>query len=242
MHISTSIQPCHVSPYHLKCSQPPLKTEQTKTNFYFRISLAQHEIWQPDITLYNSVTHNVDYYGATNFLVEQNGNVIWVPPATLKSFCDTNLRYWPFDSHKCTLLFGSWVYNGHEIDVIPKETDSHVELFIDNPEWDVTELTTGRSVVQYECCPEPYVNVQYNITVTRRSTIYRTVILAPAFVVILLTLLTFCLPAQFGEKILLNGVTALIIVLFLLYFSQKLNTMASHTPLIGMKFGVSFFP
>lgn len=203
--------------------------------------MAQHEIWQPDITLYNSVTHNVDYYGATNFLVEQNGNVIWVPPATLKSFCDTNLRYWPFDSHKCTLLFGSWVYNGHEIDVIPKETDSHVELFIDNPEWDVTELTTGRSVVQYECCPEPYVNVQYNITVTRRSTIYRTVILAPAFVVILLTLLTFCLPAQFGEKILLNGVTALIIVLFLLYFSQKLNTMASHTPLIGMQFGVSFF-
>lgn len=77
------------------------------------------------------------------------------------------------------------------------------------------------------------VNVQYNITIARRSSIYRTVILAPAFVIILLTLLTFWLPPQYGEKILLNGITAIIIVLFLLYFSQKINMMASHTPLVG---------
>lgn len=197
--------------------------------------MAQHEIWQPDITLYNSISHNVDYYGATNFLVEQNGNVIWVPPATLKTLCDSNLRYWPFDTHKCTLLFGSWVHHANEIDVVAKKTDSHDELFIDNPEWALMEITSGRNEVKYACCPEPYVNIQYNITIARRSSIYRTVILAPAFVIILLTLLTFWLPPQYGEKILLNGVTAVIIVLFLLYFSQKISMMASHTPLVGKK-------
>lgn len=175
----------------------------------------------------------MDYYGTTHFVVEPNGNVMWVPPATLKTFCDSNLRYWPFDSHKCTLLFGSWVYNGHEIDVVPKETDPHLDMYIENPEWEVIDLKVDRSVTIYACCPEPYVDVRYNITIARRSTVYRTVILAPAFVVILLTLLTFWLPAQYSEKILLNGITALIIVLFLLYFSQKLNVMASHTPLIG---------
>lgn len=77
-----------------------------KLQFFSRIGLAQHEIWQPDISLYNSINHNLDYYGATNFLVEQNGNVLWVPPATFKTFCDLNLRNWPFDSHKCTLIFG----------------------------------------------------------------------------------------------------------------------------------------
>lgn len=122
--------------------------------------------------------------------------------------------------------------------MIAKQTEAHFELFIDNPEWNINEVTSGRSVVTYECCPEPYVNVQYNVTIERRSSIYRTVILAPAFVIILLTLLTFLLPAQYGEKILLNGVTALIIVLFLLYFSQKINVMASHTPLVGEFFEI----
>lgn len=195
--------------------------------------MAQHEIWQPDISLYNSINHNLDYYGATNFLVEQNGNVLWVPPATFKTFCDLNLRNWPFDTHKCTLIFGSWIYSGEEINIQAKETDSHLDLFVENPEWEITSFTWARTVSHYACCPDPYIDIRYNITVNRRSTIYRTVILAPAFVIILLTLLTFWLPAQYGEKILLNGITALMIVLFLLYFSQQLNVMGLHTPLIG---------
>lgn len=200
---------------------------------WFRISLAQHEIWQPDITLYNSISHNVDYFGATNFLVQESGVVIWVPPATLKTLCDSNLRYWPFDTHKCSLLFGSWVHHGHEIDILPKKVNPHFELFIENPEWIITDFATKRNVMKYDCCLEPYINVQYNITISRRSTIYSTVILAPSFVIMLMILLTFWLPAQYGEKVLLNAITALIIVLFLLYFSQKLNVMASHTPLVG---------
>lgn len=125
------------------------------------------------------------------------------------------------------------MHHGNEIDIIAKTTDTYVESFIENPEWNVNDVTSERRVTTYPCCPEPYVSVQYNVTIERRSSIYRTVILTPAFVVILLTLLTFWLPAQYGEKILLNGVTALIIVLFLLYFSQKISVMASHTPLIG---------
>lgn len=209
-----------------------LKWNVSNYGNFSRISLAQHEIWQPDITLYNSINHNVDYYGNTNFLVDHNGSVIWVPPATLKTLCDANLRYWPFDSHTCTLQFGSWVHHANEIDIVPKKPNQFFELFIESPEWHINDVSHSRNVILYECCPDPYVSVQYNITIERRSSIYHTVILAPAFVIILLTLLTFWLPAQYGEKILLNGVIALIIVLFLLYFSQKINAMASHTPLV----------
>lgn len=208
------------------------------THTLFRIGLAQHEIWQPDISLYNSINHNLDYFGATNFLVEQNGAVLWVPPATFKTFCDLDLRNWPFDSHKCTLIFGSWIYNGEEINLQAKETHQHFDLFVENPEWEISSFTWARTVSHYVCCPDPYVDIRYNITIVRRSTIYRTVILAPAFVIILLTLLTFWLPAQYGEKIMLNGITVLLIVLFLLYFSQKLNVMGLHTPLIGIEISV----
>ena len=52
-------------------------------------------------------------------------------------------------------------------------------------------------------------------------------------VIIITTLLSFFLPPQSGEKIILNGCTAVIITLYLLYFTQKIPPMGSHTPLVG---------
>ncbi|XP_031617172.1 acetylcholine receptor subunit alpha-type acr-16-like [Contarinia nasturtii] len=221
-----------------------LKWNKTQYGNLSKLALAQHEVWQPDITLYNSVSPQNDFFGQANFVVESNGKVVWIPPATFKVLCDSNLRDWPFDTHQCTLAFGSWMYDGHEIDIVQKETnDSHLELYVENTEWEITNVQLVRSETVYSVSEShvdmdvpsvdiPYVEIRYYIAISRRSSIYHSVIIAPAFIVILLTLLTFWLPAQYGEKILLNGITALIIVLFLLYFSQKLNVMASHTPLI----------
>lgn len=197
--------------------------------------MAQHEIWQPDISLYNSINFN-DYYGSAHFIVETNGNVLWVPPAMFKVFCESNLRFWPYDTHNCFLILGSWVNNGQEIDLKPKEADTNFELFIENPEWDIVEFTVDRSVKIYECCIEFYVDVRYNITLERRSSIYRNVIVGPSFAIILFILTTFWLPTGHSGKIILNGVTALIVCIYLIYFSQKLHIMAAHTPLIG-KYG-----
>lgn len=69
--------------------------------------------------------------------------------------------------------------------------------------------------------------------IERRSSMYQTVIFAPALVVMIFTMTSFWLPTKYGERILLNGITALIIVLYLLYFSQKINAMSLETPLIG---------
>lgn len=61
---------------------------------------------------------------------------------------------------------------------------------------------------------------------------YRSIVITPASVLILLTLASFWLPPQSGEKIFLNGINALIICLFLIYFATKLPTMADHVPLV----------
>lgn len=52
-------------------------------------------------------------------------------------------------------------------------------------------------------------------------------------VIIILILINFWLPPQASEKIILNGCTSVIICLFLLYFTQKIPAMGTHTPLIG---------
>lgn len=41
--------------------------------------MADHELWQPDILLYNSATGAMtDHYGNTHSIVQSNGDIIWV--------------------------------------------------------------------------------------------------------------------------------------------------------------------
>lgn len=199
------------------------------------IHLAPHELWQPDISLYNSASgSNIDCFGSTHMVVRNNGSVLWVPPTHFRAFCSLDLHYWPFDTHECTLKLGSYVFDGDQIDIELFEDgfDKDDVRLIKN-EWQVGKISAGRHVTYYACCPEPYVDITYTITLERSSPMYRTIITVPAIVIIFLTLATFWLPAHHGEKILLNGINAVIIVMFLIYFAQKLNAMAFHTPLIG---------
>lgn len=197
--------------------------------------MAPHEVWQPDISLYNSASgNNVDYFGSTHLLVHNDGTTLWVPPTHFRAFCALDLHYWPFDKHECKLVLGSWVLDGRQIDLELHDDGIDLDdLRLIKNEWQVAKITAERNTKNYTCCEEPYIDITYTITLERSSPMYRTVITVPAVVIIFLTLATFWLPAHHGEKILLNGINVLIIVMFLIYFAQKLNVMAFHTPLIG---------
>lgn len=94
-------------------------------------------------------------------------------------------------------------------------------------------MTSTRNVKLYECCTEPYVDIEYNITVKRRSEMYKTVAFTPITIVVLSTLSSFWLPSEAGEKILLNSMNAVILTIFLKYFSNLLPVSATNVPLIG---------
>ncbi|GLH00390.1 Acetylcholine receptor subunit alpha-like 1 [Gryllus bimaculatus] len=198
------------------------------------LHIADHEIWQPDIVLYNSATGNtIDHYGNTHCLVYPNGEVLWVPPSQFIVFCALDLRRWPFDEQTCHLRLGSWTYDGEQVELQLGDRGAEIELMETNSEWEVVRVTERRNVKVYACCDEPYIDVTYNVTVRRRSPTYSALVLTPATVIVLMTLSVFWLPPTAGEKLLLSCTTALIICLFLLYFSQQLPAMAGHTPLIG---------
>lgn len=197
------------------------------------LHLGNHEIWQPDILLYNSATgSDVDHYGSTHVLVYGNGEVLWVPPATFQSFCEIDIRYWPFDTQQCTLILGSWTFNRNQVDLRVKNGSFIDDLILQNSQWDIVKTSSERNVKKYACCDEEYVDIKFNVTLIRRSPTYRAVVIVPATVIILMTLATFWLPPHYGEKILLNGVNLIIVVMFLIYFAQRLTTMSAQTPLI----------
>lgn len=196
------------------------------------LHVSEHEVWKPDVSLYNSATGNgMDIFGYTNCLVYSNGSILWVPPTLFKSHCEFDMHYWPYDRHTCMLDIGSWTFNALQLDFADNRIAG--EMFLSNHEFKVTSVSSKRNVKMYACCEEPYVDVEFSIKFERRSPMYKAVILAPALVVIVMTLANFWLPAQSGEKILLNGINIVIVVSFLVFFAQRIPALASCTPLVG---------
>lgn len=51
----------------------------------------------------------------TNVRLHYNGEITWDTPAITKSSCEVDVSYFPFDSQECNLTFGSWTYNGNQV-------------------------------------------------------------------------------------------------------------------------------
>lgn len=58
-----------------------------------------------------------------------------------------------------------------------------------------------RTVKSYDCCPEQYIDVTFTIHIRRRTLYYGFNLIIPCVLISSMTLLTFTLPPDAGEKI-----------------------------------------
>ncbi|CAH1406797.1 unnamed protein product [Nezara viridula] len=149
------------------------------------LHLADHEIWQPDIALYNSALgNNVDYFGNIHCIAQSDGEVLWVPPTQFVVFCDMDLFKWPFDRHICSLKLGSWTYTGHQIDLQLGDFGELEESLksMEVTEWKVVAASRKRSTTYYSIFTfvAPFVDIEFTLTIERRSPSYRAVVIVPA--------------------------------------------------------------
>ena len=68
--------------------------------------------------------------------------------------------------------------------------------------------------MKYVCCPEPYVNVLYVLTLQRKPLYYIHNLVIPCILQMVIILSTFFLPLECGERI---GVVITIILVFAVY-------------------------
>jgi len=52
---------------------------------------------------------------ATNVVVNSNGSCVFIPPGIFKSTCKIDITWFPFDDQKCDMKFGSWTYDGFQV-------------------------------------------------------------------------------------------------------------------------------
>ncbi|XP_012217863.1 neuronal acetylcholine receptor subunit alpha-10 isoform X2 [Linepithema humile] len=217
--------------YH-QWTDDKLKWDPAKYGNIQHIHVGNHEVWQPDVLLYHSGTAGtVEHYGDTSCIISHDGQVLWVPPSQFIGLCDLDMRLWPFDTQICTLTFGSWTYHGEQIDLRLGKTQEMEMRFVKNAEWTLLDLAKKREAVTYSCCPDPYINLKFTMTLKRNSALYCSILLMPATAIVFLVLVTFWLPPQSETKISVAACTVLIIAVFLAYFGVKVP-LTTNPPLI----------
>ena len=90
--------------------------------------------------------------------MHHDGRILWEPPAIYKSYCPIDMEFFPFDIQQCFMKFGTWTYNGNEVDLqhVCNGTVTGEEIVIQrgidlkdyypNVEWDVINVTARRKV------------------------------------------------------------------------------------------------
>ncbi|XP_022919263.1 acetylcholine receptor subunit alpha-like [Onthophagus taurus] len=199
-------------------------------------------IWRPDIVLYNNADGNFEVTLATKATLNYTGRVEWKPPAIYKSSCEIDVEYFPFDEQTCVMKFGSWTYDGFQVDLRHVDevkgtnvVDIGVDLsaFYTSVEWDILEVPAVRNEKYYTCCDEPYLDITFNITMRRKTLFYTVNLIIPCMGISFLTVLVFYLPSDSGEKVSLSISILLSLTVFFLLLAEIIPPTSLVVPLLG---------
>ena len=94
-------------------------------------------------------------------------------------------------------------------------------------------VSAKRNVKTYPCCPEPYPDITFNIKIRRKTLFYTVTLIIPCVGISFLTVLTFYLPSDSGEKISLCVSILLSLTVFLLLLTELIPPTSLVVPLIG---------
>ncbi|XP_071397101.1 neuronal acetylcholine receptor subunit alpha-9-I [Centroberyx affinis] len=189
-------------------------------------------VWRPDIVLYNKADEESSGPADTNVVLRYNGEIIWDSPAITKSSCVVDVSYFPFDWQQCNLTFGSWTYNGNQVDITMGMDSGDLSDFVENVEWECHGMPAVKNVIMYGCCSDPYPDITYTLLLKRRSSFYIFNLLLPCFLISFLAPLGFYLPADSGEKVSLGVTVLLALTVFQLMVAESMPPSES-VPYIG---------
>ncbi len=166
----------------------------------------------------------------TKASLNYTGEIVWKPPAIYKSSCKINVEWFPFDEQSCDMKFGSWTYDGYQVDL--KHVDqvrgsNVVDVGIDlkefylSVEWDILAVPAFRNEEYYTSQAEQdqdlsdhepnddgtayqgklLTDITFFMTLRRKTLFYTVNLIIPCVGISFLTVLVFYLPSDSGEKV-----------------------------------------
>ena len=95
-------------------------------------------------------------------VVDNEGQVLWIPPAIYMSSCGIDITHFPFDIQNCEMKFGSWTYDGLKLDVHFFDNKSEIDTsdYIPSNEWYLVGYPAKKFVEYYVGLDTPYVDLR----------------------------------------------------------------------------------
>ena len=109
----------------------------------------------------------------------------------------------------------------------------NIQFYTDNREWDILKSEAEAKSVTYKCCNESYPDVTFTFVLQRVSPTYRSVIVLPCLILMLVTGCSFLLTPESGEKLILSGISLVGVLMYLIYFAMSLPFHQHTTPILG---------
>ncbi|XP_032220758.2 acetylcholine receptor subunit alpha-like 1 [Nematostella vectensis] len=227
--------------YVITWRNPYLKWDKAKYQNRDRVHFDPKEIWVPDISLLNNGDNTVKMAGGrsiflTNVVVENTGKCIWSGPVTFTFTCSMALSRWPFDQQTCAMKFGSLSY-GSNLMVISKFSTnaSKADDFLENSNWELKEVSINVNETDHgDCCPFTYSQITYTLKMARKFKYHLFYLVAPCLIMVILSLFSFFVPSESGERIGFVTTLLLALMVFLLVVPDLIPESSTSIPILGI--------
>ncbi|GFR75887.1 neuronal acetylcholine receptor subunit alpha-7 [Elysia marginata] len=183
----------------------------------------QSKIWLPDLIIENSVTSQRQLgYNMNLVRVTEEGFIHWKPSEVIKTACDIDVTYYPFDTQTCNIILSTWMSTQSEINISPHNENENSGLILKKFSQSGTWELVSNSI-QTLPNEDGLTRFQFTLKLKRLRTYYILNIILPVLFLSFTASLVFFLPADAGEKIGM-GITVL------LAYAVYLTIIADNMP------------
>ena len=185
--------------------------------------------------LYFSADDGYDGFALVNesrAILHYTGRIEWIIPLMIKSSCSVDVTYFPFDNQRCFIRFGSWIYDGEQLDLVKKYENVDMSEYIPNNEYQIMNISLSQETMSYEVFAGTYPQITLRLQFRRKPLYYSYTVLAPVLVLCFLTLFSYFLPCDDGNKVGI-GLTVFLSLYVLQLAIAETMPESDSLPLIG---------
>ncbi|GAB1606926.1 neuronal acetylcholine receptor subunit alpha-5-like [Argonauta hians] len=198
-----------------------LTWKQSDYNNQGSVRVHVQDIWHPDIVLYNFFEQTIPSTTNDGALVLHTGSVFYMHRLIETAVCVPDMAKFPFDTQTCTLIYGSMVYNGLEVNISTHFPSLAMADFVENNKWELVSADAEVNIKMYTCCVEPYPSYRVTFVLRRMSAYFSHVLVFPALLIGALVPFLFLLPPDSKERISL-GIALLLACLLQIYVINEI--------------------
>ncbi|XP_052776614.1 neuronal acetylcholine receptor subunit alpha-7-like [Mya arenaria] len=196
------------------------------------IHLEQTRVWKPYIFLENSVTKQTELgTNSLKVIVNHDGKVEWNPTEVFQTTCAADVRKFPFDTQKCSMVFEAFGYTGKEVKM--QSLEDHIDFhgYGSTAGWTIVE-TEMEAIVSDD--GDDDIHIICSLTLRRNPVYFILNVFLPIVLLSFMNICVFILPVQSGEKASFVITVFLALAVFLTIVSGNLPENSDNVSMLNV--------